>query len=133
MDRRTLMLIQRNYPSDQDIILKMYKNEEDTTKSSTTGNLRLINKQTTIGELTFTSFQDKLIIEEIFVKSSFHGRGFGTYLLKLAEIFAAEHGLQQVILKPSHIDKMKLMSLKDWYRKRGYTSCGLGLMRKPVG
>jgi len=133
MDRRTLMLIQRNYPSDQDIILKMYKNEEDTTKSSTTGNLRLINKQTTIGELTFTSFQDKLIIEEIFVKSSLHGRGFGTYLLKLAEIFAAEHGLQQVILKPSHIDKMKLMSLKDWYRKRGYTSCGLGLMRKPVG
>lgn len=132
MDRQTLMLIQHNYPSDQDIILKMYKNE-GATKFSTTGNLRLINKKTTIGELTFTSSQDKLIIEEIFVKSSFHGRGFGTHLLKLAETFAAEHGLHQVILKPSPIDTMKLMSLKDWYRRRGYTSCGLGLMRKPVG
>ncbi|MCL4435231.1 MAG: GNAT family N-acetyltransferase [Thaumarchaeota archaeon] len=110
--------------------ITMYERKEET--SPTVGNLRLTNGQTTIGELTFTSSNDKMLIEEIFVKPSYRERGFGTRLLKMAEEFAAKHNLRQICLKPSPIDTVNLEALKDWYRRRGYTPSSFNLMKKPV-
>lgn len=124
-------ILTRNECSDGQVAqITMYERKEET--SPTVGNLRLTNGQTTIGELTFTSTNDKMLIEEIFVKPFYRERGFGTRLLKMAEEIAAEQNLRQICLKPSPIDTVNLEALKDWYSRRGYTPSGFNLMKKPV-
>lgn len=130
MGGQTSMLALKDYSEEQTTQIIMYERKEET--SPTVGNLRLTNGQTTIGELTFTSSNDKMLIEEIFVKPSYRERGFGTRLLKMAEEIAAEHNLRQICLKPSPIDNVNLEALKDWYRRRGYTPSIFNLMKKPV-
>ena len=130
MSGQTSILTRNGCPDGQAAQITMYERKEEA--SSTVGNLRLTNGQTTIGELTFTSTNDKMLIEEIFVKPSYRERGFGTRLLKMAEEIAAEHNLRQICLKPSPIDTVNLEALKDWYSRRGYTPSSFNLMKKPV-
>lgn len=130
MSGQTSILTRNKCSDGQAAQITMYKRKEEA--SPTVGNLRLTNGQTTIGELTFTSTNDKMLIEEIFVKPTYRERGFGTRLLKMAEEIAAEHNLRQICLKPSPIDTVNLDALKDWYRRRGYIPSSFNLMKKPV-
>jgi GNAT superfamily N-acetyltransferase len=130
MGGQTSKLTQKECSDKQTAQITMYKRKNEV--SATIGNLRLINDHTTVGELTFTSSQNEMLIEEIFVKPSYRERGFGTRLLKMAEDFAAEHHLRRIRLKPSPIDTIHLDVLKNWYRRRGYITCSFNLMKKPV-
>jgi GNAT superfamily N-acetyltransferase len=121
-------------PNNQSLLLKMYDDPcEDTgDPRSAAGNIRLLERETTVGELTFTRSRDEMKIEEIFVKPPFRRQGFGTRLLQMAEDLAARSGLKRISLTPSPIDTMTVDNLKAWYHRRGYAPSGSRTMGKPT-
>lgn len=120
----------KNHSNSQQILLEMHNHQEDPDQpNSTVGNIRLITRNTTIGEVTFRIHQEEMVIDELFIKPPFRRQGFGTRLIQLAEKIAAETHLKQISLNPSPIDTVNLETLKRWYSQRGYTP-SRNLMRK---
>ena len=109
----------------------MYEREEDgDLPDSQVGNIRLIQQDTTIGEITFKISKEEMVIDELFIKPQFRRRGFGTQLLRQAEKMAGEIGLKHISLRPSPIDTMNMTVLKKWYSDRGYSQHSRNYLRK---
>lgn len=121
----------KDSPIGQQNLLRMYENGGESKPSRLkVGNIRMIKRKKTVGEITFRICRKEMIIDELFVKPQFRKRGFGTHLLRLAEKIAAETGLKRIFLKPSSIDTVEINALKKWYCQRGYFHCCRGFMQK---
>lgn len=97
-------------------------NDDETTTYY--GNVRSQHKKVGEFEARADWRSRVLFIEELFIEREHRGKGIGKKALNFLETKASNLKLREVALEPFSSDPRALVveSLKNWYKKQGYTS-----------